>query len=314
MSKDNRQANDNSCGGCMSTLINANLLGQKIKDLRLSQGLTQKEVSQDFISVRTLQKIESGEITPSFEVLLHIANKLKIDMFDLILSSRIPFYINYQLDSLLGLLTKNGLDVQSEVLKEIQDLLQLFNEVKLPYNDEIKINVIYAIFNAFFLEHRESTTEILRKHVFAIDQTNQHPSDIDLLAICGYLSLAPDDKETQDYIESILYQDQYALFPAICYAINRILLKKAKYQDVVSLSKRAIEAIDIDKSIALIPYIYGQWSVALQHIDSKESEKRAKEGLLLLQILRKQSEFTVLKRWLQERGIKVTINYQKMSS
>ncbi len=56
----------------------AEQIGQKIKKLRLSEGMTQKELAGDVISRNMLSMIESGNALPSLETLLHISEMLSV--------------------------------------------------------------------------------------------------------------------------------------------------------------------------------------------------------------------------------------------
>lgn len=51
-------------------------LGQKIKDVRLARGMTQKEVVGDYITRNMLSKIENDSATPSVRTLEYLANVL----------------------------------------------------------------------------------------------------------------------------------------------------------------------------------------------------------------------------------------------
>ena len=53
-------------------------LGKKIKDRRVSLGLTQKVLSDGIISRNMLSLIESGRALPSLLVVLALADRLKI--------------------------------------------------------------------------------------------------------------------------------------------------------------------------------------------------------------------------------------------
>ncbi len=292
----------------MTTLIEASLLGPEIKRLRQAAGLTQKELSGEFITVRTLQKIESGEITPSFEVLFHIANLLKIDMFDLILSSRIPFYIENQLDGLLAMLNRNQALIKSNELQQIENILTSFSQIKLSYNDKLKINIIYALFNTFFVAYREDTKLILKEHLSHFDYTNQQSNDLDLFAISGYLSLETDEQLLKEFISEISEHEQLCYFPAVTYALNRLYLKKADYLATYQLALKALGHIDMNKSIALIPYIYGQAAVASKHMNYLDYLKLAEAGLSLLKLLQKPDDFKVLNAWLKQNQIIVSLS------
>ncbi len=293
----------------MDTLIEASLLGQEIKRIRLSLKITQKELSDDFVTVRAIQKIESGEITPSFEVLFHIANKLKIDMFDLILSSRIPFYIENQLDSLLAMLNRSQHFIKPNDVSQIKNVLTKFNKIKLPYNDNLKINIIYALFNTFFIEFRDDTREILKDHIQQFDLETYQPNDVDLLAVAGYISLESDDLKLKQLIEKLLLNQAFSYFPAVTYAINRWYERHGEYQLICDLAQAALNKIDIDQSIALVPYIYGQWAIAADKLNRTDAHDLANRGLALFKMLNKPEEFKLLKKWLSSEMIKELIEY-----
>ena len=53
-------------------------IGEKIKELRLSKGITQKELAGEFISRNMLSMIESGRALPSLETLIHISQILSV--------------------------------------------------------------------------------------------------------------------------------------------------------------------------------------------------------------------------------------------
>lgn len=56
----------------------SDLIGKRVKALRLSRGLTQKELAGDAVSRNMLSMIESGTALPSTPTLLHIAKVLSV--------------------------------------------------------------------------------------------------------------------------------------------------------------------------------------------------------------------------------------------
>jgi len=57
------------------------MIGQKIKELRVLQGLTQEDLAaKTNLSVRTIQRIESGEVDPRSYTLQLLADALKVDL------------------------------------------------------------------------------------------------------------------------------------------------------------------------------------------------------------------------------------------
>lgn len=62
-------------------------IGKKIKELRLSKGLTQKQLGEKIgRSTESVKKYESGEVTPPHTVLKQIANTLGVSLAELTLS------------------------------------------------------------------------------------------------------------------------------------------------------------------------------------------------------------------------------------
>ena len=60
-------------------------IGQLIKELRLKKGMTQEELaSQTEISVRTIQRIEKGEVDPRSHTIQSIASALEVEYDELV--------------------------------------------------------------------------------------------------------------------------------------------------------------------------------------------------------------------------------------
>lgn len=72
-----------------ASMTNAAQVGRRIKRLRLAAGLSQKEVAEPVITSAYLSLIESGQRTPSSEILEHLAEQLAVDT-EQILTGRDP--------------------------------------------------------------------------------------------------------------------------------------------------------------------------------------------------------------------------------
>ena len=64
--------------------MNNNLLGEKIKKLRKTRGLTQSELVGDTVTRNMLSSIENGKASPSLETLIKIADRLSVSVSYLI--------------------------------------------------------------------------------------------------------------------------------------------------------------------------------------------------------------------------------------
>jgi transcriptional regulator with XRE-family HTH domain len=84
---------------------NLHSVGERLRSIRKQHKLTQTEFAQSLeISQGTLSEIESGKATPSFDVLVLLADKYLVDMNWLVLNRRAELHVGLQNDelSLLG--------------------------------------------------------------------------------------------------------------------------------------------------------------------------------------------------------------------
>lgn len=64
-------------------------LAERLKTLRLQRGLTQGQVTQaSGISTPTLSKIENGQLSPTYDVLLRLAHGLQVDIAELFVTAQ----------------------------------------------------------------------------------------------------------------------------------------------------------------------------------------------------------------------------------
>lgn len=86
--------------------------GQRIKELRIKKGMTQEELAEKTeLSVRTIQRIENGEVDPRSYTLQAIASALEIDYNELNIMDDIEFEKKAQTENTiwLALLHLSGL-------------------------------------------------------------------------------------------------------------------------------------------------------------------------------------------------------------
>lgn len=120
-------------------------LGTKINEIRNQRSITQKELSEFCnVDIRTIQRIESGEVTPRTSTLKLIASGLSCDMN--VFNETIQYNINYLSHKvLLGLFVSGIINLISWVL---------FSPIIPANNFLLSINlfvgIIYTISGVFF--------------------------------------------------------------------------------------------------------------------------------------------------------------------
>jgi transcriptional regulator with XRE-family HTH domain len=73
-------------------------LGLTIKNLRVKRQLTQTELSeQTGITLRTIQRIENGEVKPSLHSLKVLSKALEVDLSALQVSAKKPYEFEFKL-------------------------------------------------------------------------------------------------------------------------------------------------------------------------------------------------------------------------
>lgn len=277
------------------TLIVPEKLGGKIKELRLELGMSQSDLSNDFITLRTLQKIEKGETTPTFEVLLHIANMLHIEMFDLILSSRIPIYLEYQFPTIMRVLQEENGQLHGLNLAELEQTLKEFTSIKLPHNDHVRVETMYALLQAFMHEKRDDAIVLLAGQVAKIVfKQNILPSDTDLFQLAAYIRLETDYEKLDAFLERLQQYPLYYYHSSVAYNINTAFYVQKRWYDMEVLATAVLNNISPDQSFTLLPYHYCQLGAALH----KQGKKRAAfffdKGLELLILLRQPQNFDMM--------------------
>lgn len=304
-------ANLSSSGGerIEKTLIDPTLLGEKIKEMRLNRKLTQAEVCQNFMTTRALQKIEKGETIPTVEVLLHIANQLQIDMVDLILSSRLPYYFSTKPDSLLSWFDTTHPRITEHDLRALESVVREFATMKLPVNHQIKLQVEYAMMLAFLFDKRKDAYELLDDQLQTIDFEHP-PTDLDLFVVAGYIRLEENPLKLNPFIEKLLHYPAYIHYPMITVLLNRIYEQTKEYRAILELSKATLNTYDAEHGTRIIPYIYTQMAGAA--FTKEEALAYGTRALMLCDALRYRDEFTMLKQKLLSYHINIDMEYTQV--
>lgn len=130
-------------------------LGRKIKDIRVSKGITQEgmEEGNNGISYRTVQDIENGQSKPTVKSIFRIAKKLEIEIGDLMSFNRFKFKKRQKVSDkemkLLysyfkkAILIKNHLDELKSKQSFDNEELRLYQSLWLNF---LYIVIEYAIF------------------------------------------------------------------------------------------------------------------------------------------------------------------------
>ena len=298
------------------TLIVPAQLGERIKLLRTELGLSQLEVADDFITVRTLQKIEKGETTPTFEVLLHIANKLKIEMFDLVLSSRIPDYLNVQFPQVLADFFTSIQEATDENVQQkmmyYTSLLEELNNIKLPYEEHQRIEIVYAILQAFTHKHKDAAEMLLSDLIGHLiqqlrDSRDLTPTDHHTFLIAAYARLASDSQQFKEILDLLQAHPSFYYHPTIAYNIGLAYYKQQQWIALKTLSEATIKNIPNETNHTLLPLIYCQLGIAKYMLQEEHAAFIFDKGLELLILFRQEEHFNLMVAQAKNNNIPISV-------
>lgn len=106
-------------------MIDYKLIGNRIKNFRVTRNLTQEEVAEQAdISIVYLSKIENGRAKPTLEVYAGICSALKCDLASIFCNASMESKY-YQCDQVLDLFQACSPKVKPIALQLLQDLAKL---------------------------------------------------------------------------------------------------------------------------------------------------------------------------------------------
>ncbi len=118
-------------------------IGEKVKEIRLQQGLTQTELSEKSrITVRTIQRIENHEVSPSLHSLKMLSDALQIPLSDIQdAKPQKPYHFEFKLT--------------------ITDMNQFIEDLKTLINKHWKLLLIIGLIIAFLTNYTDIKSGIV---------------------------------------------------------------------------------------------------------------------------------------------------------
>lgn len=176
-------------------------IGQKIRQVRLSRGLTQSALCGDMITRNMLSLIENGSASPSVKTLMYIAEKLDVPAGYLISDDSVDAENEYLKLHIIGNVRsalKNG---------DYTECIRLCDSMIPDHDDEINLILAECHINlamqSYESGHFSSAKEHMSKAVTASGNTIYNTSDIKNK--CGLLSVVINDAESQSPVPPYLY-------------------------------------------------------------------------------------------------------------
>jgi len=282
-------------------------LGQKLKEYRLSSGLTQKEVTElSKVSRDTIRRIENGHVIPRYDTIIILS---KIYRFDLM-----KLFNEYALDE--PLLKYYELIDNSILCNDIELIKSYYEEIsQIVYHPNTKSNLVILCEAEQMLKLFESTIILLESvaedkkriarlategialrhkefHVDNYQKFNYNFIELRLLLIYAF---STDDDALETKTDILLYLlDQFNLASRDCEEIKLILkvyynitYNYYRLEDDKKSMEYAIKGLEFAKekhSTFLNSHLLGRKGLAMFYLEMPDYKKVLKQSLLVLEI------------------------------
>ena len=209
-------------------------IGKRIKNRRISLGLTQNQVADGYMTRNMLSLIESGSALPSLETAEYLSEKLKAPLsFLLVGDDGVSSFEKNELIAKIRKLYEN---------KNYKECLDAFKNLKEPDNE---LNYIYAYASFYYarsLTYDGSFEEAKKYLDAALEKAKQTVYDTAFIEISAplYLAVATNvqspllELDTEDYEAKRLATFDYELY--------KYLTSDSKYEFTNQLFKMHVEA------------------------------------------------------------------------
>ena len=230
-------------------------IGKRIKNRRLSLGLTQNQVADGYMTRNMLSLIESGHALPSLETAEYLSEKLEV-----------PLSFLLACDDVASSFEKNELIEKIRGLYEIEsykECLDTFKQLENPDNEMNYICAYASFYHARALTYDGSFEEAKKYLRCALEKSNQTIYDTTFIEISAplYLAVATNvqspllELDNEEYERKRLLSFDYEFYKYLTsdneyeftnqlYGMHidaKTLIKKYRYFDAIALLKQIEE-------------------------------------------------------------------------
>ncbi|PWK14450.1 helix-turn-helix domain-containing protein [Tumebacillus permanentifrigoris] len=99
--------------------MNINVLGQRIKELRMKKGLKQQELSEGICTPSMISQVESGRARPSHDILVGIADRLDVSLEFLMADANLNMKVSSNYKMARGFIASQQYRTAVELLEEV---------------------------------------------------------------------------------------------------------------------------------------------------------------------------------------------------
>lgn len=277
-------------------IYNLDLFGKKIKEIRKSLNLTQKEISEStYIDVVTIRRIEKGKVIPKFDTLEILSPIFKEDLIALLLEYRFDDYsVFYEIKNRIESKLDGGefYTLHSE-FKELNNLLSstknmyyknlitqliLLTESIILYNDNPKNNIILnklveaikITTPTFNLDDYDSFVyssmeiRILMNMAFVLNKLNHKEKYIKIMEFC---------------INAVDTDDE--IYPKLCYNLAGAYTRNKDFEKALKFSIMAIKSCQETRNLNGLSLLYYGKGIAEYKLNKEEYIESLKTSLYL---------------------------------
>ncbi|NUH83409.1 helix-turn-helix transcriptional regulator [Bacillus firmus] len=232
-------------------------IGMKIKELRKSLGLSQKDLSKDICTQAQISKIENGDVLPLASTLYFISQRLGVDInyfFDLGTTPRLDY-----IQEVINQLKQARRNVNYPLIKEIVEAEEK-NPLFAANKKNLQLLLWHKAIYLFHVHHEEELAHSLIDR--AIDLTFDMvwtEREIEILMSKGiffyengrYLEAKDIHLSASGHLNDIIYLQDETIRSRLLYNLAKTYTKLENYQESIRLCEEAI-SVCIEKDLLFL--------------------------------------------------------------
>ena len=269
-------------------------LGSYLKAKRTMLGYTQEYIATDILNVRSIQRIENGDVFPNFKNLSYLCSKMQLELTNVLKFIYFPKLEIVHFDVLI--IHKINLnDLAVSKLKE--ELRIIFNSEYLHYLPyEFMLEVLFL--DTFFdIQLFSETLEITIKSI--IKKKTVSEMEAGLVSLIFKKNLFSQEKA--QFIENWKYYNGAIL--AVIYSICIGFYNEKKKKKIIEITTDVLERENSYKDTRYLPHMYAQKGVAEYFLNNYEVSESLEQALLLTKLLNLTELHTFLNEIIQGKSI-----------
>jgi|GEM_PF-612920 len=307
----------------MFTTYSLTEFGSILKNIRISCGLTQSEVSKSAgVHEDSLRKIENGLVIPKYETLQYLSDIYKIDLLELLIEHKSNKDLLAFVDRVNEVIVNNNVQELNSVVDDFNDILVIADEkFNIINNNEINMFRLYLNSIEEYFKNNENSYLLAKKYLLEalssiyenfnyleISNYRFNYFELSLLLLLGIVLFNLKELEASTRIMEfslISMEGKSSRSPLrtqmilkLMYNLSHNYHDEGKHLDALNMASKAIEFAISKDTLFSLPHLFYRKGIAQYKLGLDDYLDSINKSIILLDICNKQD--------LKEKFISIT--------